>query len=240
LLDAFGDIEGGPHVFVNDPDQDVCLAVWLLRNPALCRDLEASRPLARLLVFEDIMDCTAGAFPIAPDQWSAETQAWVFAPYTSARQGGKLRRMDAERMAELIGAVGERISAHARGIGSRMPLDTRMDVIGGGPGWKLIVEKGPHGRTALFAQGVRAFAAATDCGDGTWTYSIGRMSPFIHFPLEELYTELDAAEAQAGGQSGWGGSNTIGGSPRATGSLLPPTELERVVNGFLARGGAAG
>lgn len=223
------------HLYVNDPDQDTCLAVWLLRNPGPLTGLRVQMPIARLLFAEDVLDCTGGAYPMDPERRIMREQAWVFEPYFDARAGGQLHRMDAPTMKALIDEVGERITAYVEGRGEEITLDTRYETIGGGPGWQMIVEHGPHARTALFAQGVRAFVSARENGDGTWTYSIGRMSPFVRFPLRELYATLNAAEGRGEG-SGWGGSNTIGGSPRERGSRLPPAEVERLVNGRLAAG----
>ena len=236
FFDAYmRDGEPHAHVWVNDPDQDTCLAVWQLLNPELIRNMSVSRPLGRLLITEDILDCTGGAYPANPDSEEMRQQAWVFEPYFEARKAGELAMMDAEEMEAVIVAVCGRISAHTTGEGKEITLDTAYDEIGGGPGWMLMVERGQHARTELFGEGVRAFISVRDNGDGSWTYSIGRMSPFVRFPLEELYELLTAAEQLPPDAPGWGGSNTIGGSPREGGSRLPPAEVERLVNEHLAR-----
>ena len=36
-------------------------------------------------------------------------------------------------------------------------------------------------------------------------------------------------EGREPGPTGWGGSNTIGGSPREGGSRLPPDEVEQII-----------
>ena len=56
------------------------------------------------------------------------------------------------------------------------------------------------------------------------------MSPFIGFPMVRLYAALNEAEGTEAGPTGWGGSNTIGGSPRGSGSRLKPAEVEGVIN----------
>ena len=99
----------------------------------------------------------------------------------------------------------------------------------------MIVEHGAHARTKLFAAGVRAFLSVRENGGGRWTYSIGRMSPFVQFPIEELYSVLTEAEGLEHGAYGWGGSNTIGGSPRQGGSRLAPAQVEEIVNAHLTR-----
>ena len=182
-----------------------------------------------------MLDCTGGAYPVDPASEPIRQQAWIFEPYFEARQAGRLPNMDATEMEAVIVAVCGRISAHTTGDSKQRDLDTSYEEIGGGPGWKLIVEQGQHARSALFATGIRAYVAVRDNGDGSFTYSIGRMSPFVNFPLVDLYDELSAAEGLPDGVLGWGGSNTIGGSPREGGSRLTPAEVERIINERLAK-----
>ena len=235
LFDTFS-MDGEPHatMYINDPDQDTCLSVWVLRNHKQCHGLTIEKPLARLLIAEDIMDCTGGAYPVDPTRASMRKQAWIFEPYFDARLRRQLHGMDAAGMRAVIDEVGTRIDALLAGQGEEVVLDTRYEVVGGGAIWRLIVEHGAHARTALLDAGVRAYVSARDNGDGTWTYTLGRMSPYVRFPLVPLYRALDAAEIAAGGLAGWGGSNTIGGSPRVGGSRLAPAELERVIDATLA------
>jgi hypothetical protein len=98
----------------------------------------------------------------------------------------------------------------------------------------MVFEEGPHARTALFADGLRAFVAVRPNPDGTWTYTLGKMSPFVPFPILSLYDRLNAREGIGADPDRWGGSNTIGGSPRQRASRVPPAELERIVNETLS------
>ena len=187
LYDQFSK-EGRPHahVFVNDPDQDTCLAIWLLANPERVSEMSQGRAITTLLVTEDILDCTGGAYPISPERLSIREQAWIFDPYMRARQEGRIGTMDAAAMHALIDAVCERITRSADETHETIELDARYEEVGGGPGWRLIVEHGAHARSALFAAGIRAFVTVRERSDGAWTYSVARMSPFVAFPLEGL------------------------------------------------------
>lgn len=231
LYDAFSK-EGRPfaHVFVNDADQDTCLAIWLLRHPARVRSMRLGQAITSLLLAEDLLDCTGGAYPAGSDRPLMREQAWVFDPYLRARTQGRLAAMDSTAMEALIEDVCTRIDRSAAGTHEQIDIDTRYEDIGGGLGWRMIVEHGPHARTSLFASGVSAFVSVLERPDGRWTYTIGRMSPFVAFPMERAYAELNEAEGTKPGPQGWGGSNTIGGSPRGTGSRLSPADVERVVN----------
>jgi len=117
--------------------------------------------------------------------------------------------------------------------GSQLELDIGYDEVGGGKGWRMIIERGPYARLSLMRSLVRAYVAVRENPNGTWTYSIGKMSPFVPFPIEALYAALNLEEGIADGENGWGGSNTIGGSPREGGSRLSPAEVERVINEHL-------
>ena len=66
IFDRFQE-NGEPRaeIFVNDPDQDTCLAVWVLRNAERCQGLTMAERVSHLLIGEDILDCTGGAYPVS-------------------------------------------------------------------------------------------------------------------------------------------------------------------------------
>jgi hypothetical protein len=45
-----------------------------------------------------------------------------------------------------------------------------------------------------------------------------------------IYEALNAAENLTAQDNCWGGSPIIGGSPRKTGSRLPPDKIEKIIN----------
>lgn len=183
---------------------------------------------------EDMLDVTAGAYPFDPLSKTMRKLGWIFEPYTNARVTGRLARMDEYEMRTVIEAVSDRISRHVLGEEGEVEPDTRYERIGGGSNWAVIREIGPHARTKLFSEGIKAFVSVRENGNDSFTYSIGKMSPFVTFPVEELYAVLNRTEGIPEGNSDcWGGGNTIGGSPRNKGSKLKPKELENVINDFL-------
>lgn len=234
LFDTF-QRKGVPHahVYVNDVDQDVCLAYWLLTHPERLERLQAWQPLSQLIVTEDLLDATAGAYPIDPEEPMLRQQAWVFEPYTDARSDGSLVHMAAEDMVSVVDRVCRRISRFLSGEGRAVDLDTRYEDLGGGPGWRLIREVGMYARTRLFAEGILAFVACRENGDGTYTYSIGKMSPFVTFPVLRIFRRLNEADGITDPNDAWGGTGIIGGSPRRSRSRLPPAEVEGIVNDCL-------
>jgi len=234
LFDSF-QRHGKPyaHVFVNDADQDVCLSYWLLTHSEEALNTSWLDPLARFLIYEDLMDASAGAYPFddvgEPDSLIRQ-QAWVFEPYTKARRERMLHAMNGTELLALIEEIGDRISLFCQSRSGALDIDTTPEIIGGGNGWKLIVDTSIYARTTVYASGAQAFVGVRKRNDGNFTYVIGKMSPFVTFPLLKIFKELNTIENMQTAENGWGGSDIIGGSPRKTGSTLPPKEIESIIN----------
>ena len=234
LFDTFRK-DGKPyaHVFVNDADQDVCLSYWLLTHADKVNSAIYGGPLARLVILEDLLDASGGAYPFddssEPDSLF-NRQAWVFEPYTNAREKRLLHSLNSEELTELINDVSCRISLFVDNKGLSINMDLKPVIIGGGPGWKMIVEKSGCTRVSLYASGTKAFVGMRQRSDSNYTYVLGKMSPYVSFPLEKIYKTLNTAEDLDSIDNQWGGSNIIGGSPRKTGSRLSPQEVEEIIN----------
>ena len=231
LLDTFQK-KGEPNarVYINDVDQDVCLSCWLLKNPDKLVGLKFENVLFQLILFEDILDASAGAYPINPDNPAIRRQAWIYEPYTQARTDGSIYSMSKKEMKDILGSVCDRIDAAIDGRSREIELDTRFEKIGGGHGWRLIYEEGPYARTKLFSEKIKAYVALVENREDTYAYTIGKMSPFVMFPLERIYGALNKAEGLSSQENCWGGSAIIGGSPRKTGSRLSPKKVQKVIN----------
>jgi hypothetical protein len=247
LFEAFRDDSGRrAWVYANDCDEDVCLSWFLLKNP-LRSCLPANFRLERLIHAVDFLDTTAGA-TVHPldDVWLAEI-AWVFEPYRQARWQGALDAPDRSAFQAVVEKVARRIGDYLADRGGSLPIDTRYERLGGGPGWALVREPAQHSRIGMLRDGIRAYVSVRSRGDGRWAYTIGRASPFIGFDVPAILAELNLAEMnqaelnQAGPlRSGrWGGGNLVGGSPRMHGSALPPSDVARLINRTLLQGAAA-
>ncbi|MFW2365491.1 MAG: hypothetical protein ACN4GW_03695 [Desulforhopalus sp.] len=234
LFDSFRkDGKRYAHIYVNDADQDVCLSYWLLKHPDEARSIKWEDPLSKFIVFEDFVDASAGAFPYDDSDESdslLKRQAWVFEPYTTARSKRILHTMTGPKLVDLIETISGRITLFARSEGKEIELDTLPDIIGGGPGWKMIVETSLYARTSIYASGTSAFVGMRPRNDGNFTYVVGKMSPYVPFPLVKIYETLNEIENLDSAENRWGGSDIIGGSPRKTGSRLPPQEVETIIN----------
>jgi hypothetical protein len=218
------------HIYVNDPDEDTCLAWWLLKNNDLVREYSDSR-INQLVYCEDRLDCTAGAYPFG-DTSMRRKMAWIFQPYHEARFNGRVAQMEEAEMRKIIEFVEDRIDRYFLDKSGELPLKGNYETIGGGAGWTFTKETGPASRMAMYNDGITAFAAlVVEKSDGSFVYTLGRRSVWTPFYLQKLYVRLNEEESHLVTDSNrWGGSDTIGGSPRDTGSRLSPERLQEIIN----------
>lgn len=242
LFKRFRDAGGiRADVYMSDCDEDVCLSWFLLSNSHVVES--SMNPLLnRLVTMEDYLDTTAGAYPFSADLPMLEEIAWIFEPYRRIRLNGELDKKNSELYLNVLTDVSGRIKQYLMGQSGRVSLDTRYKRIGGGVSWTHIEEIGAHARTGAFSDGIVAFVASRSrgidsLGHETWTHTVGRMSVFVPYDVPAILAELDMQEAIKRNSLGmsamdehFGGGNTIGGSPRVSGSYLTPTEVEKYIN----------
>jgi hypothetical protein len=231
LFACFRDTSGPvANIYVNDCDQDVCLSVWLLRHHCTAGPT-MNALLNRLVGLEDMLDTTAGAYPLPVDLAVLGDVAWIFAPYTDFRGNGGLRNRNAAAFENVVELVGARIDRYLLCEGKRLPLDVRYERIQSMPTWSLVHETGAQARTGMFADGIRAFISVRDRGNGTWDYVVGRMSLFIPFNVMAILDGINLAEGVTGADRA-GGNDIIGGTARIRGCKLPPSEIVRIACAF--------
>lgn len=224
LFDTF-QLNGKPemNIHVNDPDEDTTISIWLLRNHE--RVINHADPLINKLVYcGGLLDCTAGSYPFGETN-QLRKMAWIFEPYRNARYEGRLSKMGASEMRDVLESVISRITEYSLGEGGIAKIEGDYKVLGGGPGWSLVKETGTSARMHMFSSGIPAFVSVLSPG----RYVIGRRSTWTPFPIEKIYTALNTHE----GKNNWGGSNTIGGSLRGEGSTLSENEVTTVINAVL-------
>lgn len=237
LYDLFRDAHGRQaQIFANDCDQDVCLSTWVLLNPD-----RAAEPMLRVLSqITDLLDMSAGVFPMPHERDLLGEQRWIFEPYVRSRP--QLGQLSAIQMREVIRDVHHRIDQFLIGRAEVLPLQGSYTPLGGGPGWMLAEVTHQSARERIVAAGVRAAVELFGRHADRYSYTVWRRSEYIvSFPVREILEALNVAEGfQPVDRSGWGGADNVGGSPRGRGSRLAPAEVEKVVNAVLARRAATG
>jgi hypothetical protein len=231
LYDLFK--KDGPEatVWVNDCDQDVCLATWILFNP----DRAGEAWVRTLAYIEDLLDMSAGGFPMPDERDLLGEVRWVFEPYSAKRP--MLADLTADDMRDIIAEVHGRIERFLEGTSESLPLTGDYRQIGGGKSWMLVEVNHQNARRKMVEAGVRAGIELYGKKNDRYLYAIWRRSEYIvDFPVVPIMEALNAAEGLSeNDRLSWGGAENVGGSPRGIGSKLSPAEVERVVNGVIEK-----
>jgi hypothetical protein len=231
MFSKFKDQQGQQlNVFVNDCDEDVCTSWFLLNNNHLV--VNAMNPLInRLVSMEDALDATAGAYPFPGELPMLKKMAWVYEPYRNFRLNGLLEKRNDDQFKSVIEDVERRIMAHITDTGKSIPfLDMRYDII---DKFVMVKEVGSHARTGMFGDGIKAYVSVKERSDGKYTYTIGKLSPFIPLDLLKLTAIFNKEDPSSTLDDSWGGGNNIMGSPRISGSSINPTDLFNLMKGSL-------
>jgi len=224
---------GSAKLYINDPDQDTCLATWLLMRHRQFDGVQSHPAINRLLTLNDRLDVTGGAYPMALRD---EILGWAFEPYTDLRISGELATAGETAMRNCVDAVHARLDRVMMANPGFKKFEPTINVLYDSPQFKIVdeTESGTDARYALFAAGMNAFVSlVAERPDGRFVYSIGRRSRYIDFPVMELYLALNEAELTIRIENrtdfGWGGSDIIGGSSRKKGSSLSWQAVRDVV-----------
>lgn len=235
LFETFKDKHGNPHahLYVNDCDHDVSLTNALFKNGHLSFNIMNPR-LNQLVAMEDYLDTTAGVYAFPTYLESMQEMNWVFEPYNLLRMTGGIDRRNADEFKLVITAIEQRVMAYLMSKAEKLPLDTRYETKQAYPsGWHLVEEIGANARSKMFQDGINAFVSVRQRPDGRYTYSIGRKSLYIPFPIDSILTTLNETEGATDDR--WGGAPTIAGSPRVGGSALGPDRVAEIINEILIK-----
>ena len=116
--------------------------------------------------------------------------------------------------------------------------------------WQIVQLESPFTRTSLFEQKYSDYAYLLGADGKSFRYSHGKIAPSSTFPLADFALVLNEVERSLGtaitlsGESvdaeinAWGGDDMTGGSPRGTGSALPPHDYVHLRNAFSSYTGA--
>ncbi|MBI4812093.1 hypothetical protein HY798_01405 [Candidatus Falkowbacteria bacterium] len=218
------------RVWMNDCDPDVALAWFAFSHTSQMRPSVAPA-LHRLFGHIQEMDRASGLVDIPSDLPIVGQCAWIFDPYWRFRLSGAIDTKDGAAHMSVLEDVSGRVLEYFASRGNIRPIDDRFEELGGGSGWVLMREIGPHARMRMANRGVRAFVSARQRSDNRWVYTVCRKSQYIWwFPVPEICEYLNALEDDG---DKFGGGDIIFGNARGNGSARDPKQIESAINDFL-------
>mgnify|MGYP006865009443 CR=1 FL=1 len=226
----------GFTVFINDVDGDVVLSVWLLAQAEQLKEVSFREKVRQLVEVVGKIDAFGSSYPISDPDLSLAFFGGAIGFTLHAHKDSDqaddllvalmhcLPRIDEVVSGQLrsgIGVIEEGLQIHATGTG----------------GW---VMASGGGTNQLYRRGITRAVAFKELPDGTYYYTVVKKSDFVpNFPVgpgDEPGTILHALAVR---ESGWGGSTTIGGSPKhadRSGSRLKPAEVFEIVESVIKGG----
>jgi hypothetical protein len=225
-------------IYANDPDLDTVLAIWLLLNHMRLNDADTeirrkTMPLVRLQGAIDAhgleMQELCGFPPELQKSAFAELER-LRSREVALKKEGKWQEIDfLQYTADVLRAIDAMIysSHHFEGVLEVEEL-ARAEI---GQSQLAIVCRGEAGIYEVEPQlrrlhGKRLGVIILQTGPNT--YTLRQVDTFLPATLESAYERLNLIDPAAGNRrSGnrWGGSEEIGGSPRATGTSLTPQQI---------------
>ena len=237
----------GYDVFVNHIDADSVLSVWLLQHSALLQNRE-SRQLIRSLV--DAIaegDALGPAYPLRDEGLASTFHLSVMEPRREIADlaDPEQCRNGLDRCLELLSQW------HSKGFkpdphpSLSLPDYKAIDM--GSWVCALVGEAGTGAlqriTTILYAQGYDAMLVCSPSNDADRRkYSLAKRSDFVvGFDIPAMCASLNAAEREKNAEqtSCWGGSSTVGGSPRPDGSVLSREEVVAIIDSIVSGGYSA-
>lgn len=214
----------GYTILLNDIDLDSALSAWLLAYPN-----RVAEPLVEKLVhMNGRQDAHAGAYPLKDGQAALD---WIAEPETKMRHDASYHSCSNEVLRFVLEAIWRRIEQYLDGkvpdLGDQAAEDKECyEIIKKGTGWKFIKFNGERCLRGLAKDNVNKWAGFREIkhedGSATLSVTVGRRSEVITgFPVGPASKDgtilfaLNKAEPQRQGKDdNWGGTSTIGGSPR--------------------------
>jgi hypothetical protein len=235
--------EGDWSVYANDPDLDTLLALWCLLNHARLRDL---RPQVRDVLLPMVR--LEGAI----DANGNELAEVCGLPAHALREAqGRLDHLLAREQQVKGGGDWQTLNLEAYALEMLGEIDRMIYIADDFRGYANIEEV--YGHTAL---GERSVSVLCRDSSGIYAvekllkerwgdqlglivlekepghYTLRRASTLSDVDLNDAYRMLNLLDRNVDGRppgKRWGGSESIGGSPRPSGSALAPAELLRIL-----------
>lgn len=264
LLETFSKNERPKiNIWVNDCDLDTALAVWILKNYRTNASKRLDFYIDRLVYNEDFLDVTgwtynkisSGSISFIQEDipfliWSGnrdeivdthimEYLSRISEPYDYYRYNWKLNTLKPYQMRGVINETGNRITKYIKWVWEKKQLDSSYKIIWWWnikwkKKWYMIREFWANARQVFFRDGINAFVSVRDNLDGTYTYTLWKVSQFIYFPILWLYDRLNEEDWIPANQiDRWWWSDIIWWSPRNKNTKIPPEKVEEIINKYI-------
>jgi hypothetical protein len=231
------------RIHANEPDLDTVLAIWLLLNHARLSDEESDLrhkilPLVRLEGVIDVHGLELMELACLSDEELARADghiAQLMAGEIALKKEGRWAEWDyAEYTLELLRKIDEIVYSPWDFEGFKIVDEiARVNITGTQIAVLCRSESGIYDveKQLRAVHGARLGIIALDRGGGH--YTVRQVNLFMNANLQRVYARLNAIDPAVRGSNRWGGSDQIGGSPRLTGTRLPPDQIgEALVRAF--------
>jgi hypothetical protein len=228
----------GYSVLLNDIDLDSALSAWLLTYPT-----RASEPLVEKLVhMAGRQDAHAGAYPFKESEHILD---FIAEPETKMRKDASYQNCSNEILTFVLEAIWRRIEQYADG---KLPdLSKAKDsekedyeVVKKGTNWKLVKMNGERSLRGLARDNVNRYVGFRKLshgeGQSSLLVTIARRSEVVTgFPVGPankkgtiLWALNQVEPKREGRDDDWGGTSTIGGSPRNSDGRGTTLEISQI------------
>jgi len=235
--------EGDWRIFANEPDLDTLLALWCLLNHVRLKGLRAEArdilyPLIRLEGAIDANGTQLAEVCGLPQHVYAKTRRRLddlLEREKHVKGGGDWQTLDLEAyVAQMLSAIDRLIYSveDFRGYASIEEVYGHVEIGERGVAILCRDDSGIYAVEKLLKErwGDQLGVIALEREPGH--YTLRRASTLSDFNLNDAYRLLNQLDRNVDGRppgKRWGGSESIGGSPRAGGSAFGPSELLRVL-----------
>lgn len=216
------------NVYINDVDEDTVLSFALLLKPEIATN-EKTKEIVRTLGY---LDAHGPSYPLSEEgkRHIDILRNFVMDSYYQLK---KDKKYSESNLKELLLECVDRFYLMLDGniayqekpkeiVKYKLEPETNAD-------W-VMVHSADYVFEELYEKGYNKIVTWDQLTNKSYTYTIGKKSEFINFPVKTILNELNKIEA------GWGGGSTIGGAPRnsdGSRSKLTPFEVLEIITKIL-------
>ncbi len=226
----------GFNVYINDIDGDVALSVWLLANREQLKDPKARERVRALVDVVGKVDAFGPSYPIANPELGFTYFRGAIGPTLHIHKQAEQEDM-LVILSECLDRISQVVSGQLSGGVGLLEEEGLQILCTGTGGWVMATGGGTN---QLYKRGINKAVVYRPLRDGSHFYTVVKRSDFVpHFPVGPGDVAGTILHTLALRELGWGGSSTIGGSPKhpdRSGSRLSPKEVFEIVESVVKGG----